>query len=81
MIFPKQVQPHDSKELQAAVDEIKAVGWDNYPIEERLRLYTHPSMASRYVISIGAWDARLRAIARDVMQEFRTNFHQHPRPG
>lgn len=66
-VFPKQVQPDNSKQLLAAIDEINAKGWDKYPTDERLRLCAHPSMASRYMISIGGLDARQRHVIRNVL--------------
>lgn len=72
-------QPTNSVELEGAIAEVREAGLDSVPWDT-LVLDITPSMASRYFLTMGSFDAVKRGVIRDVLQEMRKNFHTSPRP-
>ena len=60
--------------VEIASKGVANVSWD------RLLIMMPSALASSHIVTVGSWDERKREIGRNVLQEARTNFHQHPRP-
>ena len=59
--------------------EIASKGLANVPWD-RVLIMMPSALASSHIVAVGSWDERKREIGRNVLQEARKNFHQHPRP-
>lgn len=68
-----------AESLENALKELDDEGFENLSWDQ-LKLVLHRSHASNYLADVGSWDGLKREITRGVLQEFRDNFHQFPRP-
>lgn len=79
LLLRLQGDPLDPGDLVTVLDEIREVGFDDLPEDFRLRITFHPSIGSRYTLALDSWDQYKRGIAREVLAEMRSNFHDLPR--
>lgn len=75
----QDVAINEASVLDGVKGEIEERGITNLPWD-RLVITMARSLASAHLAATGSWDERKKQIVREVLQEARSNFHQHPRP-